>query len=175
MDTRHQKLAELLVRHSCQVKPGEHLLLELFDAPESMAVAMVEATRKAGGHPHVTIRSNRVMRALNKDSGEEGLRIWGECDLERMKRMQCYVGIRGAANVSEMSGIAAEQTVGFLLQAGFGTVGDHADGSDGHHRQHQSHHHQTDFTRRQIALGLPPGQLQNVHATRRPAFRRSWR
>ena len=109
MDTRHQKLAELLVRHSCQVKPGEHLLLELFDAPESMAVAMVEATRKAGGHPHVTIRSNRVMRALNKDSGEEGLRIWGECDLERMKRMQCYVGIRGAANVSEMSGIAAEQ------------------------------------------------------------------
>ena len=109
MDTRFQKLAELLVRHSCQVKPGEHLLLELFDAPESMAVAMVEATRAAGGHPHVTLRSNRVMRALNKESGEEGLRIWGEYDLERMKHMQCYVGIRGAANVSEMSGIPPEQ------------------------------------------------------------------
>ncbi len=109
MDQRYQKLADLLVRHSCQVKPGDHLLVELFDASEEMAVAVVEATRRAGGNPHVTLRSNRVMRALNKLSTEDGLRTWGEYDLERMKRMQCYVGIRGAANVSEMSGIAPEQ------------------------------------------------------------------
>ncbi|MBM4099871.1 MAG: aminopeptidase [Planctomycetes bacterium] len=109
MDPRYQRLAELLVRHSCQVKEGEHLLMELFDVPPAMAVALVEATRAAGGHPHVELRANRVMRALNKLSGEDGLRVWGECDLERMKRMQCYVGIRGADNVSEMSGIAPEQ------------------------------------------------------------------
>ena len=109
MDPRYQRLAELLVRHSCKVQPGEHLLLELFDAPADMAVAMVEATRAAGGHPHVELRSNRVMRALNKGSAEDGLRTWGECDLERMKRMQCYAGIRGSENVSEMSGIPADQ------------------------------------------------------------------
>ena len=77
MDPRYQRLAELLVRHSCKVQPGEHLLLELFDAPADMAVAMVEATRAAGGHPHVELRSNRVMRALNKGSAEDGLRTWG--------------------------------------------------------------------------------------------------
>ena len=109
MDPRYQRLAELLVRHSCKVAPGEHLLLELFDGPPEMAVAMVEATRAAGGHPHVELRCNRVMRALNRLSDEEGIRVWGECDLERMRRMQCYVGIRGASNVSEMSGIAPEQ------------------------------------------------------------------
>ena len=109
MDPRYQKLAELLVNHSCRVKPGEHLLLELFDGPEEMAIALVEATRKAGGHPHVELRSNRVLRALNKLGAEDGLRTWGEYDLERMKRMQCYVGIRGAENVSEMGGIAPEQ------------------------------------------------------------------
>ena len=109
MDPRYQRLAELLVRHSCRVKAGEHLLLELFDVPPAMAVALVEATRAAGGHPHVELRSNRVMRALNKLSGEDGLRVWGECDQERMKKMQCYVGIRGADNVSEMSGIPGEQ------------------------------------------------------------------
>ena len=64
MDPRFQKLADLLVRHSCRVQPGEHLLLELFDAPPAMAVALVEAVRAAGGHPHVELRSNRVMRAL---------------------------------------------------------------------------------------------------------------
>lgn len=109
MDPRYQKLAELLVRHSCQVKQGDHLLAELFDAPPELAIAVVQATRAAGGNPHVELRSNRVMRALNAHSSEEGLRTWGECDLERMKRMQCYVGIRGADNVSEMSGIPAEQ------------------------------------------------------------------
>ena len=109
MDTRYQKLAELLVNHSCRVKPGEHLLLELFDGPDAMAVALVEATRKAGGHPHVELRSNRVLRALNRLGAEDGIRTWGECDLERMKRMQNYVGIRGSENVSEMSGIPAEQ------------------------------------------------------------------
>ncbi len=109
MDPRYQRLAELLVRHSCQVQPGEHLLLELFDGPEDMAIALVEAVRAAGGHPHVELRSNRVMRALNRLGAEDGLRTWGECDLERMRRMQCYVGIRGARNVSEMAGIPAEQ------------------------------------------------------------------
>ena len=65
MDTRYQKLAELLVRHSCQVKPGEHLLLELFDAPEAMAVAMVEATRAAGGRViAVGTTSVRVLESL---------------------------------------------------------------------------------------------------------------
>jgi aminopeptidase len=109
MDPRHAKLADLLVRHSCQVKPGDHLLVETFDAPDDISIAVIEATRRAGGHPHVEQRSNRVLRTLNRTSAEDGLRVWGECDLERMKRMQCYIGIRGASNVSEMSGIPAEQ------------------------------------------------------------------
>ena len=109
MDPRYTRLAELLVRHSCRVQPGEHLLVELFDGPEEVAIAVVEATRAAGGHPHVELRSNRVLRALNRLGAEDGLRTWGEYDLERMKRMQCYVGIRGAQNVSEMGGIAPEQ------------------------------------------------------------------
>jgi aminopeptidase len=109
MDARYHTLADVLVRHSCQVKPGDHLLVETFDAPDDIAIAVIEATRRAGGHPHSVQRSNRVVRALNKLSGADGLRTWGEYDLERMKRMQCYVGIRGAANVSEMSGISPEQ------------------------------------------------------------------
>ena len=34
LDPRYTTLAELLVNHSCRLKPGEHLLIEAFDAPD---------------------------------------------------------------------------------------------------------------------------------------------
>jgi aminopeptidase len=109
LDPRMTRLADLLVNYSTRVQPGEHLLIEIFDGPEEMAVALVKAARKAGGHPHVTVRANRIMRALVNDAGEENLKVWADYDLHRMKQMQAYIGLRGAANVSEMSGIDDDQ------------------------------------------------------------------
>lgn len=118
MDPRITRLAHGLVNHSVRLAPGEHLLIETFDCPDDIAIALVEEARRAGGHAHVAIRRNRVMRALNKDAGEDNLRVWGEYDLERMRRMQCYIGVRGSDNVSEMAGIpdAQMQQVARLYQ-----------------------------------------------------------
>ena len=109
LDPRMTRLADLLVNYSTKIQPGEHLLIEIFDAPEEMAVALVKAARKAGGHPHVALRGTRVMRALVDDADEENLKVWADYDLHRMKQMQAYIGLRGAGNVSEMSGIADDQ------------------------------------------------------------------
>ncbi|MFG0253437.1 MAG: aminopeptidase [Phycisphaerales bacterium JB038] len=117
-DPRHDKLAELLIRHSTRIQPGEHLLIELFDAPEEIGIALVKACRAAGGHPHITVRKNRLMRALVKDADAEQITTWGDYDTERMKHMQAYIGIRGADNVNELSGIDEEkmQQFGRLYQ-----------------------------------------------------------
>ncbi|MDY7107220.1 MAG: aminopeptidase [Planctomycetota bacterium] len=109
VDPRMTRLAELLVNYSTRVQPGEHVLIEMFDAPEEMTVALVKAARKAGGHPHVILRANRAMRALVENADEEQLKAWADYDRHRMKQMQCYIGLRGAANVSELSGIDDEQ------------------------------------------------------------------
>ncbi|HRP63164.1 MAG TPA: aminopeptidase, partial [Phycisphaerales bacterium] len=50
-----------------------------------------------------------IMRALNADAADDNLKVWAECDLHRMKQMQAYIGLRGAHNVSEMSGVSDEQ------------------------------------------------------------------
>jgi aminopeptidase len=108
-DPRYHRLAELLINHSTDLQPGEHVLIEAFDLPEEMVVALVRAARQAGGHPHVELRSNRVMRALNECAEEAHLQVWADCDLFRMKKMDAYIGLRGAMNISEMAGIDSQQ------------------------------------------------------------------
>lgn len=105
MDPRTAKLARILITHSVRLQPGEHVLIETFDAPDDIAVALVRAAREAGGHPHVVLRRNRITRALVEDAGEDHLTVWADYDRHRMKQMQAYIGIRGSDNVSEMSGV----------------------------------------------------------------------
>jgi aminopeptidase len=108
-DPRVRALASLLVRHSTKLAKGEHVLVEGFDVPEEILIALVEEARAVGGNPHIAIRSNRVMRALNETASEDNLKVWAAYDLARMERMQVYIGVRGAENVSEMAGVPDEQ------------------------------------------------------------------
>ncbi len=105
LDPRITRLAEILITHSVRLGKGEHLLIETFDAPDEIAIALIRAARKAGGHPHVALRHNLITRALVEAGDDAMLSAWGEYDLQRMKKMQAYIGIRGSNNVSEMAGI----------------------------------------------------------------------
>jgi len=105
VDPRMTKLADLLINFSTRMQKGEHILIEGFDMPEAMLVELVKMAKQAGAHPHVAIRNGRVMRAL-VDGAEEGqVQTWAGYDLERMKKMDAYLGLRGAANVSEMGDV----------------------------------------------------------------------
>ena len=50
MDTRYTKLADLLVRHSTKLQKDEHVLIEAFDIPVEMTVALIRAVRAVGAH-----------------------------------------------------------------------------------------------------------------------------
>ncbi len=108
-DPRITKLAELLINHSTRLKKGEHVLIEAFDVPEEMTIALIKAARKAGGHPHVAERTNRILRALDADAADDNFTVWADCDRYRMAKMQAYIGVRGSENVSEMAGIPDAQ------------------------------------------------------------------
>ena len=109
IDPRMTSLAELLIKHSVSLKKGEHVLVEAFDIPEAMVIATIDAARRAGGHPHVALRSNRVLAALNADAGDDNYRVWAECDTHRMTLMDAYIGLRGSHNVSESADISDTQ------------------------------------------------------------------
>lgn len=52
MDSRILTLAKNLVSHSCRVKEGEKVLIEVFgEAPKNLAKALVKEVHKVGGLP----------------------------------------------------------------------------------------------------------------------------
>lgn len=105
LDPRYTKLAELLIKHSTNLQSEEHILIEAFDMPSEMLTELIRVVQDVGGHAHVAIRDMRILRALQANGGDAAFETWSEYDLERMKRMDAYLGMRGSHNVSEHSGI----------------------------------------------------------------------
>ncbi|MEM7229111.1 MAG: aminopeptidase, partial [Planctomycetota bacterium] len=118
IDPRITRLADVLVSHSTRLTPGEHVLIETFDAPDAVAIELVKAAHRVGAHPHVAVRRNRIARALLEAGADAQFETWSAYDKGRMERMDAYIAIRGSDNVSELAGIDAErmQSYGKLYQ-----------------------------------------------------------
>lgn len=108
-DPRVKRLAELLVNYSISLKPGENCLVESYDIPTDFLEEIVDAVYRAGGHPVLELKRNRLMRALVKGACAESLSVIREGELFRMKMMQAYIGIRGVTNPKELSDLPQEQ------------------------------------------------------------------
>jgi aminopeptidase len=109
-DPRLNKLANLLLDHSCQLQRGQKVLIEAIDLPEPQLVcALVEGAAERGATPLVTIKSNAVLRSLYRTATEESMRLAGDLERIRMERMDAYIGIRGAANSSQHADVPSER------------------------------------------------------------------
>ncbi|HTE21349.1 MAG TPA: aminopeptidase [Armatimonadota bacterium] len=109
LDPRIQQLADVLVRHSIEVRPGDKVLLEAFDIPDEAVACVVRSLAAAGAVPLVETRHNRVLRELYRGATEEQMRLLGRLELARMREMDGYIGLRGGANPSEFADVPAEQ------------------------------------------------------------------
>lgn len=108
-DPRLDKLARLLVEYSIELKPKENVLIETFDVPDEMTIALIQAVRKAGGTPFAQIQRSRVSRALALGATERQLGLAANHELTRMKKMHAYIAIRGSNNITEMSDVPVQQ------------------------------------------------------------------
>lgn len=108
-DPRQTQLAEMIIQYSTKMKPGEHILIEAFDLQSGLVTELVKAAHKAGACPHVGLRSNALVAELIRSATPEQLKTWAEYDVARMSRMQAYVGIRAAENVSEMADVPTDK------------------------------------------------------------------
>lgn len=104
-DPRFDKLASLLVSHSTKVKKSERALIEAFDVPEEMVIALVRAVRAAGGIPYVNLRSGTVDRELVAGGTEAQWEFHKKVELSRMKGMDVYFSLRGSHNIFEKSNV----------------------------------------------------------------------
>src|SRR6476661_5535922 len=108
-DPRFEQLAETLVGHSTKLKKGENVLIEAFDIPDAMTIALVRAAQKAGAHPIVNLRNARVTRAMLMDMSEADIKLQAKIALDQMKQMKAYIGVRGGLNSAELCDVPSEK------------------------------------------------------------------
>ncbi|MGE0488134.1 MAG: aminopeptidase [Vulcanimicrobiota bacterium] len=112
-DPRYEKLANLLVNHSCRLKKGEKVLIEATTIPTAMLARLIEQVVAVGAVPMVDLKEPQLHRKLFKieDAGvlEATMRLYGEVEVSRMKKMDAYMGLRGAENITELSDVSKAQ------------------------------------------------------------------
>ena len=108
-DPRYQKLAEQLVNYSTSLKKGDKVLIDVSDIPETFTVELVRAARKAGATPLVETRNTRIGRELLRGMTPEQAKLVRDLEMQRMKRMQAYIAIRGAANANENADVPSDR------------------------------------------------------------------
>ena len=109
MDPRIIKLASNLVNYSMAVKPGEKVYVQHFgSATGDLARAVIKEVYKAGGVPFAHYTDNRTLREILLNCNEEQIKLMAKIDAAEMSKMDCYIGIRGADNVAELSDVPAE-------------------------------------------------------------------
>ena len=108
-DDRFDKLAKLLVEYSIRLKRNETVLIEAFDIPDEMTIALIRAVRKAGGVPFAQTYYTRVNRALALEASDRQLNLMASHELTRMKKMNAYIALRGSNNITELSDVPPEK------------------------------------------------------------------
>lgn len=107
-DPRMTKLAEVLIKHSTRLKKGEVVYIETFDIPEEMVEILVDMVYEVGGIPVVSQKTNKVLRKIFMGCDEEAMKVIGGLEMEKIKKADAYIGLRGSHNVTETSDVPAE-------------------------------------------------------------------
>jgi aminopeptidase len=109
IDPRFHELAAGLTGFSIDLKKNERVLIDAFDVPDEMVVALVRAARRLGAHPFVNIHRARISRELISGVEESSYGAHAAVEKQRMEMMDAYIALRGSDNIFESSDLEAEQ------------------------------------------------------------------
>ncbi len=110
MDKRIEFLADRLVNYSCKVQPKQRVLIAA-QGHEVLPLAkqVIREVYKAGAYPFVEILETHVTREIMLECSEEQLKVAAELELQKIKSMDAYIGIRGTANAYELADVPQEK------------------------------------------------------------------
>lgn len=105
MDPRYSRLAEVLTSFSISLKKGEKVLIDASDVPDAIVIALVRAARGRGAIPFVQIGHGSIARELLKGATSAQFEVFSKLELQRMKKMDGYIALRGSDNIFELSDV----------------------------------------------------------------------
>jgi len=110
MDERIKVLAHSLVNYSMEVKKGDKVYIHhIGDSTKALARQLVKEVYMAGGVPFVHYTDTTLQREILLNCSEEQMSLMAKIDAAEMDQMDCYVGVRGADNISELADVPAEK------------------------------------------------------------------
>lgn len=110
MDNRYHKLAEVLTGHSTDLQAGERVLIDAYDVPDAIVIALVRAARAKGALPFVNVHHARINRELIYGAETDQYETQARFALAQMQEMDAYIALRGAENIFEQSDVPSERT-----------------------------------------------------------------
>ncbi len=118
IDPRFTQLAEGLTGFSTALKKGERVLIDAFDVPDAIVIALIRATRARGAHPLVQIHRARITREMTLEAEEAQFSPHADVELARMQKVDAYIALRGSDNIFESSDVppAKVQLVSRLMK-----------------------------------------------------------
>jgi aminopeptidase len=107
-DPRVDQLARQLVRYSTSLKKGEKMLIDLYDAPEAIGLALIREVRAKGGIPILRLNQSRLTREMLKGATEAQYAAIAKGLMAEMKEVDAYIAVRGSHNIAETSDVSAK-------------------------------------------------------------------
>ncbi|MDD3340054.1 MAG: aminopeptidase [Lachnospiraceae bacterium] len=110
MDERIKKLAAGLVNYSCNVQKGEKVYIHYTGAAtKTLARQLIKEVYAAGGVPFAHFTDTQVQREILLHATKEQMELMAQVDGLEMAKMDCYIGVRGGDNVSELSDVPQDR------------------------------------------------------------------
>jgi len=104
-DPRINKLAKLVINHSCALRPGERVLIEAIGVPIEIVITLIREAKAVGTTPIVSIKDDQIIRELCACYDEDDVKLMADCELYTLRQMDGFIGIRGFMNIHELSDV----------------------------------------------------------------------
>lgn len=104
-DPRIDKLARQLVRYSTKLKRGERVLIDLYDVPSSIGLALIREARAVKAIPFINVNDSLLTREMLLGATDAQYATMEKHLLAQMKTMDAYIAVRGSHNITESSDV----------------------------------------------------------------------
>lgn len=110
-----KKLAIQLLDHSVELQEDENIMLQLIGLNGiGLIRALTETVREKKANPFIKIEDPEINRILLESGNDEFWTLQAEADqLPLMKKMDAFIGIRGAENIYENSHVSNEANTSY--------------------------------------------------------------
>ncbi|MEP7284905.1 MAG: aminopeptidase [Chloroflexota bacterium] len=102
-DPRHEKFAQVVVRYSLAVKPGDKVIIQASELAAPVIRELYREILRAGGHPATRISIDGLGQIFYSEANDDQLTFVSELDKLEIEHFDALVGIQASYNTKSLS------------------------------------------------------------------------